>query len=601
MQWWKLEGEELHRSVYAAAQSIQQSDPRVADLLAWADLYNDQARDDWAMRGLFRDRRARINALQSIVDTVTAKLARSRTRPWIVTASGDWEARSRAKLSTLWLDGQFEALSIYEKADVVLQDAAIFGAGALKLYHQDGELNADVVWPGDLFVDPREERHRCVRTLYQVAGYDKGVLAARYPKHRAAIERAGSYEDRALRAHGTGPADLVQVIEVWRLPDGDAACGRHVIVIDGACLLDEEWERDCFPFAVLQWSRAPLRFWGSGLVALLSGAQAQLNRIAATLEDAYEHCPPASLWCESDAQIDVLKIDNSPWKIHTYQTGSQPPFVLTPNAISGDFSMREETLLSRMYAISGVSEMSAASVKPAGLNSGKAMLVHQDVESERFYAQARALEQWHVAVAQHLIALAEEVVEDEEIEDKSALDALGGRKTLEAVSYVDARLGDRPHMIRVFPVSSLATSPQGRLQQVADLMQLGILTDTNAARELLEFPDLDRYNAVESAGRDLVDRTIGECLRGNPKTAHPLMPLDYVVRKGTLEHDLAELDGCDEDGLQCLRDFISMAQTLMVAAAPPPAPALPGAPMPGGPMPPGGAMPPAPPEMGVAP
>lgn len=632
-EWWKLEGDALHTCVFAAAQELQQHDPRVSELVAWNDLYCDEARQDWTTLGLFRDRRSRYNVVQSGVDTVVAKLGKSRTRPWIVTTNGDWEARSRAKLSTLWLDGQFEALELYKIGQQVLQDAAIFGAGAAKFYERDGRPCVDLVWTGDLFVDRAEERHRCVRTLYQVAGYDKGVLAAEHPEHREAIVKATAYEDPLLSSRGKS-SDLVLVVEVWRLPDGPDDPGRHCIAIDGACLVDEKWTRKVFPFEFLHWARRPMRFWGQGLVERLSGGQAQLNRIAATLEDAYEHCPPATLWCESEAQIDVKRIDNSPWKVHTFASGAQPPYVLTPQAISADFTAREEALISRMYALAGISEMSAQSVKPAGLNSGKAMLVHQDVESERFYPQAKSLEDWYVGAAKHLLAIADEVLEgddeddeageysegedrDEEDDDEEdakprkrrgrrehdGLTCYGGDKALEQVSYVDAQLGDRPHVMRVFPVSSLATSPQGRLQQVADLMQLGILTDTSAARELLEFPDLDRYNSVESAGRELVDRRIGEALKGQQVSAHPLMPLDYVVRKGTLEHDLAELQGADDDALQCLRDFIAMAQSLMAAAAPPPppeSPAMQGAPMPGMPPDPtGGAMPPSP-EMGIA-
>jgi hypothetical protein len=134
------------------------------------------------------------------------------------------------------------------------------------------------------------------------------------------------------------------------------------------------------------------------------------------------------------------------------------------------------------------------------------------------------------------------------------------------------------------------------------------LTDPSDARELLEFPDLDRFNSVESAGRDLVEKTIAEALRGKSVTAHPLMPLDYAIRKGTLEHDLAELQGAPESALQRLRDFIAFAESLgaeaeeaaanTAAAQQPAGPAMPGGPMPPG-MPPGGPMPP-PDQMGIA-
>jgi hypothetical protein len=617
-EWWKLEGNDLHTVVVAAATDAQQHEERTTDLVAWRDLYVDAAREDWALRGLFRDRRARNNVIQNATDTVHAKLSKSRTRPWIVTANGDWKARYRAKMSTLWLDGQFERLKIYELGDAVLHDSAIFGDGVGKFYVRHGKPHAEIVWCGDLFVDRREERYRCVRTLYQVAGYDRGVLAAMHPKHREAILAAKKYDDPLQPTARTGPADLVMVVEAWRLPDGPDTPGRHCICIDKATIADEEWERDTFPFEFLHWSRDPLRFWGVGLVERMSGTQAELNLMTSTIEEAYRRCPPASIWIEASSQVDTKRISNLPWEVHTY-SGANPPTMLTPGAIAADFSAREEVVMQRLYQNFGISQLSAQGQKPAGLNSGKALMVHQDIESERFYAQAKALENWYVGAAKQLLALADEIANDETIEDKSGLDihgtprreeSRGPKSGLQEVKYMDAMLGDMPHVVRVFPVASLASSPQGRLQQVADLMQLGILTDPNDARELLEFPDLDRFNSVESAGRDLVEQMIGECLQGKPVAPHPLIPLDYAIRKGTLEHDLAELQGAGEKELQALRDFIAMAETLMTMAAPPEtaasqpagpaAPPMPADPTMGGAVPPMPMGAPMPPDMGMA-
>lgn len=623
-EWWKLPESEIHQAVVAAAEATQQYGEagRTRDLIAWRDLYVDAPRDDWGALGLFRDRRARNNVVQSAVDTVCAKLSKSRTLPWVITSNGDWQARWRAKLTTLWLDGQFEALKIYDLGNTVLQDAAIFGDGVAKFYRRHGKPACEIVWAGDLFVDAREERYRCVRTMYQVAGYDKGVLQAIYPKFAEQIAKAPKYTD-PLHATPTrtGPADLVMVVEAWRLPDGPDTPGRHVCCIQGATLEDEEWTRDDFPFVRMQWSRDPLRYWGMGLVERMSGTQAELNKMSATIEEAYDLCPPASIWLQAGAEVDAKAITNESWKVFTYN-GPQPPIVLTPDAIAPSFSMREQAIVQRAWDISGVSQLSATSEKPAGLNSGKALIVYQDVESERFYLQAKALEQFYVGCARQLICIADEIANDDSYEDKSKLDTYGrprmGRKdVLHEVHYVDAMLGDMPHIIQVFPISSLATSPQGRLQQVSDLMQVGIITDPATARELLDFPDLDRYNSEESAGRELVEKTIGLALEGEQVTAHPLMPLDYAIRKGTLEHDLAEIQGAPERELQCLRDFIAMAETLLAQMQPPPPPLpapMPGAaPMPAGPampaLPPGpeaGGMPPMPPEampppeMGIA-
>lgn len=588
-EWWKLEGEELATEVTERAEGLRKTDPRMKDLIAWRDLYVDAPRDDWQALGLFRDRRARLNAVQNAVDAVHARLARSRTRPWVVTIDGDYEARERAEKASLWLDGQFEKLNFYNLASDVLHDALIFGTGVLKFYRDYGQICVDVRWCGDLFVDQREERFRSVRTLYEVVGVDRSVLAAQHPEFSDRIMDGdiSPYRDDTWNRDPLSQSDLVQVVEAWRLPDRPGKAGRHVIVVGKLVLVDEGWTRSTFPFEFLHWSRDPLRFWGVGMVERASGLQAELNLMSATLEESYRRAPPSSVWIEASSQIAAKQINNSPWSIYTY-VGS-PPTVVTPPAIAADFSAREEQILQRVYELQGVSQLSAQSQKPAGLNSGRALTVHQDIESGRFYVPTRAFADLHIGGAKQMLALANETPDDE----RESLTVYGGDDGLEEVKYVDAMLGDRPHQIRVFPVSSLSASPEGKIEDIMNLVSLGVITDPADIRELLDFPDLNRYNSVESAGRMLADKLIGMALKGKRVAAHPLLPLEYLLRRGTLEHDLAQLRGADLDKLQNLRDLLGHAESLL---PPEPEPELP--------MRPGSMAPPAggvPPEMAEVP
>lgn len=573
-EWWLLNGEELAVKVTERATALRLNDPRLRDLLAWRDLYVDAPRDDWGALGLFRDRRARLNAVQNAVDAVHARLARARTRPWVVTVDGDYEARERAQKASLWLDGQFEALDIYNLASHVLHDSLIFGTGVLKFYRDYGKLCVDLRWCGDLFVDPREERFRSVRTLYEIVGIDRGVLAAQYPEHEDQIigDAISPYRDdiwgRDASANVNGQSDLIQLVEAWRLPDAPGKPGRHVLVTGKLVLVDEEWTRDSFPYEFMHWSRDPLRFWGVGMVERASGLQAELNLMSATLEDSYRKAPPSSVWIEASSQINAKQLSNSPWSIYTYE--GSPPVMITPAAIAADFSAREDQILRRVYELQGVSQLAAQSQKPVGLNSGRALTVHQNIESERFYVPTKAYESMHIGVAKQLFALAEETPEDE----RDQLTVYGGNEgdDLEEVKYMDAMLRDKPHQIRVFPVSSLSQSPEGKIEDLMNLVALGVVTDPADIRELLDFPDLQRYNSVESAGRMLADKLIGQALKGKRVAAHPLLPLDYLLRRGTLEHDLAQLRGADLDKLQNLRDLLGHAESLL---PPEPEPELP--------------------------
>lgn len=591
-EWWKSEEDDIFELVVSSAIDLQQRDARTRDLIAWRDLYIDAPREDWMARGLFRDRRARLNAVQNIVDAAHARLAKNRTRPWLVTSEGDWEAQQRAKLTTMWLDGLFENLDVYTLGSDVLHDALVFGTGALKFFERDGAPACELAWTGDLFVDRREERYRNVRTLYQIVGVDRGVLKAQFPKAADKIDESEGYTDLLDPTDSEpGPADLVLVVEAWRLPDSKKKPGRHVICTEKATLLDEKWKKNTFPFEFLHWSRDPLRFWGQGMVERASGMQAELNSMSAVLEDSYRLCPPASIWVQAGSQVNQKQVTNEPWKVYTHD-GPNPPTILTPSPIAADFSAREETILRRIPSLQGLSELAVQSMKPAGLNSGKALTIHQNIESERFYVQAKAYEQFYVGVAKQFISLADDLVASGK---GDALTIYGGKKELTEIAYADAMLKDKPYQLRVFPVSSLPNEPAGRVEHVSELVGLGAITDPSDVRELLDFPDLDRFNSVESAGRQLVEKRIGQALKGETVAAHPLMPLEYLIRRATLEHDLAEQHGAPEEALQALRDLISHAETLL---PPPPAPPMDPSMM-GGPMGPG--VPPDPSMMPPAP
>jgi hypothetical protein len=137
-----------------------------------------------------------------------------------------------------------------------------------------------------------------------------------------------------------------------------------------------------------------------------------------------------------------------------------------------------------------------------------------------------------------------------------------------------------------------------------------MIDDMDDARELLDMPDLKRYNRLKSAARRLVRKLVDKALRkGEATSPDPYMPLGYFIQYGSLSVNLAAEMGAPEANVQCLRDMVQAAIEMKAeqdaaraaAAAPPPGPPMggppmgpPGMPMPGMPMPvaPAGVAPP---------
>lgn len=536
-------------------------------------------------------------ALRCGVDAVHSKIAKTHPRGLVETIDGDWELQCRAELQTAWLDGECDALEIDELGERVFLDCLIYGTGATYVGEKHDEPHAERVWIGDLHVDPREEIHDCVRSLYRARPMDAGVLTEMFPKHANAIQKAKRMEPSEGMAFAGETDDLVLAIEGWRLADGPGKKGRHVIAIEGATLLDDkEWEGKRFPFAFVHWSRDPRRFWGIGLVEQMLAPQGELNEIAHTNSECRHMFVPqmhAEKLGENGVQVEQL--DNGVGRVYVRPAGTAPPTLLSPGAIFNDMASLEEVYIQRVWNLAGISQLSVASQKPAGLNSGKAIQNFVDVESERFAVANRSWERLFITICKLLIDVAETICKGDASKAKK-LSVMGGKETLETITYEDARLADQPSKIRVFPVSKLSDSISARLDEVERMVNSQMIADMDEARELMDIPDLKRYNSIQSAGRRLVRKIVDKALkRGEATSPDPYMPLPYFIKYGSLSANLAQETGCPEGHVQALRDMvqaaIEMRQALeaeeqakaAAAMPPPPMPGMPG-PMPAPPM-----------------
>lgn len=589
-RWWRdeLEGRR-HEAVTAQVTDLEtRHADRLCLLRCWYALYRDETYEDYLRIGIDRRSRSRDNVVQNGIDSVHARLTKNRPKPWIVTVGGEWSAQDRAKQASKYLEGEFARLDVYKTTSSAALDSLVFGDGMVKVFRRRNRPMIERVWVGELLVDPTEAKHNSVRTLYQIKLVDKDVLKERYPDFRVEIERATRFEN-LLRGtwerEGEITSDMAHVIEAWHLPSRDEvdddetkSDGRHVICTDTATLADEEWSRDHFPFAKLPWAEDPLGYWSQGLAERMCGSQAEIDHDNAIVSECFDRTVP-SVWVADQARINREIIDNDPVRVYRFSNAGSPPIFMASAPVSDQHLVRLEKLKQDAYANQGISELSARSEKPAGLNSGRALRIHHDIEAARFSKPARAWETFHVDIARLVLEVADDIASDDDVAD-SDLTVYVGKDALESIRYADARLRDAPYDVRVFPASSLSSTPEGKLQDVQDLIGLGVITDPNDIRDLLDFPDLDRYNTVESAGRRLSDKIIEAALKGEVSPANEYLPLPYAHKRAVLTYSLAKLDGAPESSLKRLEALIAHIEELIRRAAnPPPAAAMPGSPM----------------------
>lgn len=574
---------------------------RRARLAAQRALYLD--RQGPGMTGLGeREGRSAYPALTGATQSVHAKITTTRPRPNVIAVGGRWKHERSATLLQRWLDGFYEERHVYASLSDLCHDGMIYDTGWLKVLGYAGDVHVQRVWDGDILLDPHEERFPPMRTLFHVCAADRDMLIERYPDKRKQIEDAEAASPEVTAPFsdiGLGGAefmDKVVLYEAYRLGPTKDKPGLFVATIPGCILEHRPYERSRFPFVSFKWGRDPERYRGQSFVEQGAGVQMDLDEHADVIREGYGFCVPRPL-VPSDSKVQIKDLGDDMRGV-VYEGGPEnKPEMWSPDIAPG-FVGHGEVLGNRVYRVVGASEMEATSMTSPNLDSGRAILAHQDATSIRFQPQGTAYEQAAVDLAVLILDVADELAKDK----STSIKVFGTEKGAELIDYRDVRMDKSDFTIRVFPASKLPDTVAGRQQILSQWVKDGILTDPLEYRRLMDMPDLERSNDLAAAKREYADMMIERCIDGKPNrpgTPDPRMDLPYAIEQAQLTYCRAMAKGGEEDdpaAMQRLRDFIGFAEHL---AKGPELMAANGAPAPAGPAP--VPTPPVPPDVGLPP
>ena len=578
--WWS-EKTEPHESVFEVVEHlIDNQNHHSSNNYNHARLYGNISYRDLGTGGLANSaktsakNRVTLNVIQSMCDTVTARVAKAKPMATYLTTGGDWAMQRKAKLLTKFTSGQFYGSDIYKVAPKVFLDACVFGTGVLHIFERDGEIACERVFPDEIIIDDLEARYGEPRQMFRRKVVDKQVLASLFPEFAKQIEEASPIEDEDSLYRAS---EQIECIEAWHLPSSkDADDGRHVIAIENATLLDDSWDRSDFPFSFIHWTSRLLGFWGQGLAEQLTGIQVEINRLLRNIQQQM-HLATPKVFVESGSKISKAHINNEIWGVIEY--AGTPPQFFVPKTVSGEIFSHLDRLFNRAYEIAGVSQLAAGAKKPAGLESGVALREFQDIESERFLMVAKAYEQLFLDAAAQMIDIAREVHDRGDTFDVIS----HGDDDIERIDWNDIDLERDEYVMKVYPTSLLPTTPAAKLQKVIEMLQAGMLTQQEA-KALLDYPDLESVNSMATASQEIFNMLIERILeKGIYQSPEPYMNLAMGIQMMQSAYLRAKINSVPEAKLDLFRRFIEdsigMLAKMQAAAAPPP--------MPMGPMGPG--------------
>lgn len=555
-------------------------------------------RQDWAW--LEQGSRLSLNVVRSCVDSATSQLVQNVPRPTWSTSGGDWSLIKKAKQKTKFADGLFYDGEYYKARRRGIKAMCLFGTGAAKILKRHGKVKYEPTFIGELLVDDMDGVNQAPRQMIQNKVYDREVLKALYPKGAKKIQAEGNADPEYF---GRDPlCDQVLVREAWHLPSApDEKDGRHIIAINSETLFSEPWTDEHFPFVFWRWSDELLGFWGTGLGHELAGIQFEINQLLLMIQQNMYLGGNIKFFLEKGAQIAKSQISNSLRGTIIEYTGT-PPVYHVHDVVSAQILEHLRYLVEAAYNITGISQLAAQAQKPAGLNSGRSLLVYANQQSQRFMTVAQNDEDATLDAARIGIEAARQLYEAGE---GYTVKYRRSRNWIEEIDIEDVIGDEDEFMLQCFPTSMLPRTPAGKLAMVEQMMAMGLETDVGKLKKLLDFPDLDAETDLDSAPYDIVDERIEMILdEGKLVGPHPYMNLVIARQRAQLAYLRAEQRGADPDRLDMLGQFIEMisdVEAKQAAATPAPAPPpLPGALPPGQPPVAGGA-PPVPPAVPPAP
>lgn len=568
-QWWLLDKTEVYKSIFCEVDKLfRDQGGRTERNLRCARLYGSQ---DFVgapynvgrtVTPTLPEDRVKVNIISSMADTVSSKLSKMKPTVTFLTEGGSFHLGEQSKLMSKYVRGLFQMNNIWQMHQRGFLDSTVFDCGAIKHFIEDGRIVSERTLGVELLVNDMDAIYGNPRSLYQYKLIHKEVLKKQYPKKASSIAMSSPWLD-SWSARDEAQKDYVLVIEAWHLPTSDDSDdGRHVICTDKDILVDEDYKRSYFPFTFFKWTNRLTGFWGQSLAERLVGTQLEINKLLRLIQKAFHLGAAFKVFLEHGSKVAKEHLNNDLGSI-IYYTGQKPEFY-APKVVNEEVFRHLQFLIESAYQEAGVSQMSASSVKPTGIDSGKALREYNEVESERFAVVSQNYEATFLCTARQYVDLSRELYLNHEVDTHVSAES---KKFLEKIKWSDIDLEHDQYQMQMFPTSMLPHTPAGRLQWIQELINEQFIP-REYGMKLLDFPDIDAYTAIANAPLDNLLDTLDDIIyKGKYSPPEPYQDLVQGVKLFQAVYLKSKRDQLPDARLEMMRDWINNAEVMLQSVA----------------------------------
>lgn len=455
-----------------------------------------------------------LNVIASCIDTLHSKLAQSKVRPFFNTINGTFKDIQAVKQSQQFFDVFYDVQNVNKKVSDAFRDAMIFDTGVI--YINEATQNIERALPFQVFVRPAEVHYNNItRVFYEQKDYPVTLLPEKV---------LAKFKNKSLQYVDFGVYyDTFNKVKAY--------------TANNSLVLAEPYESNAIPFVFLHYKNPVLGNTSVSVADMLISIQQEINILMAKIKDASQLNDAMFYMVPEGTNLKVTQLNNRVGNVLTYKPIAgigDPVTVATPRFIDEQYTALLSDLIQKAYDMVGISQLSAQSRKPSGLNSGVALSTMEDVESDRFETQLNQVIRAYIDIAKTCIKVFPQ--------DNSILPEISTRVSIKWKDVV--RESDNMD-IQYSGADNLSKDPSTKLQQLQQLAMAGVIPSARIA-QLMQIPDLEMGYSLTNNAIDAVMATIKDCLENDNFDIPEFIPFELL--KEEIINTQLSLRAADKDG-----------------------------------------------------
>ena len=397
------------------------------------------------------------NVIKSVIDSLVSKLSNNKVRPFFAPVDGTFKTKKVIRQAQQFFDIYYDKINLNNIISETFKDACIFDIGYI------------IINPFTFEVE--RVPSYCIEEL-NVNGENKVALIKWIHQPSLILDKYGIEAKR-------------QYINVEMLIKENEA----ILYVDEKKV--KTIPTNGYPIVNVYYNEPINNGKTVSIVDELEGIQTQIDLINAKIAATSQLTPANLVFIDEQSGLKSSDINNKDCQIYPVgiQPGStaNPVNVVTPVPFDPYWSAMLDFYINKAYDMIGISQLSAQSRKPSGLDSGIALQTMEDIESDRFEVQVNHFINAYINVTRKLIEI---IPENFEI--------LPADKYQSTMTWAALKEQNNLYKVQYSAATSLSKEPAERAKQIIQMSQIGLITPSKAA-ELMDMPDLtDAYSDAEA-------------------------------------------------------------------------------------------------------